>query len=345
MSTLPKMTLRFSRDLKIFFNENHDNCTVCKRSFNDHELTHLGYDFSDSFIYACNECSSKVKETVVRYSYSKRSYEIPLKTNYLWRYMDFSKFVSMLHKQCLYFTKSSLFKDPFEGAIGILDNKQKYEDSEVFGLLYAVLTPLPNSGILIPDNEIVQECFRIIKAIKEDTATESDRKSYEQATRLSGDMAQARPKMREFTFVNCWHENQFESDAMWLLYSKDVSNAIAIRSTYDKMYLSMDKNPDIQIGRVNYIDYNKSFSSTNSTYWYKRMSFSHEREVRAVTINPSFQDKLGIEVPINLNTLIDKIYISPQSGDWFVDIVKDILKRYGLDKEILHSDLSKKPMY
>src|SRR5580704_19030015 len=193
MTILPEMTLRFSRELKIFFNENHDNCTSCKKHFVENELTHLGYDAANHFIYACNECSAKVKETVVRYGYSKRSYEIPKKTNYLWRYMDFSKFVSMLLKQSLYFTKSSLFNDPFEGAIGILDNKKKYEDSEVFALLYAVLTPLPNSGELIPENKIVQECFRIIKAIKEGTASDNDKKSYGQALRLSGDMAQARP--------------------------------------------------------------------------------------------------------------------------------------------------------
>jgi len=34
----------------------------------------------------------------------------------LWRYLDFTKFVSMLDSSSLFFTRCDLFDDPFEGS-------------------------------------------------------------------------------------------------------------------------------------------------------------------------------------------------------------------------------------
>ena len=35
----------------------------------------------------------------------------------VWRYTSFTKFVSLLDSQCLYFTRSDKFEDPFEGSL------------------------------------------------------------------------------------------------------------------------------------------------------------------------------------------------------------------------------------
>lgn len=35
----------------------------------------------------------------------------------LWRYMDFPKFVSMLHERALYFCRSDVLGDPLEGSL------------------------------------------------------------------------------------------------------------------------------------------------------------------------------------------------------------------------------------
>ena len=37
---------------------------------------------------------------------------------------------------------------------------------------------------------------------------------------------------RNTTYISCWNRNNYESEAMWKLYSKDVTtNAIAIQTT------------------------------------------------------------------------------------------------------------------
>ncbi len=35
----------------------------------------------------------------------------------LWRFMDFTKYVAMLHEQALFFTRLDLLPDPFEGSV------------------------------------------------------------------------------------------------------------------------------------------------------------------------------------------------------------------------------------
>ena len=219
---LPKMTGRWSRDLKIFFKENHDYCTNCHNHFRLQELTHLGYNFSDAFIYACNNCSNQVKETVVRYGYSPRDYRIPNKDSFLWRYMDFTKYVSLLQTKSLFFNSASLFNDPFEGAKGTVDNKDIYDTGYIAALADAVADR--------PD------------ATEKVKPTEKD---FAKAKELHDQMASAKIEQRKFTFLNCWHENELESEAMWYLYSKDISNAIAIRTTYEKLYLALDRDPTL----------------------------------------------------------------------------------------------------
>lgn len=340
------MTLKFTRELHVFHKENHDNCTLCRKQFEDNDRTHLGYNEKRGFVYTCDDCSDKLAETVVRYNFSKRSFSLPSESTLLWRYIDFGKFVSMLLTKSLYFTKISKFNDPFEGAIGILDNKSSYDKSMIFALVVAQLTaPTKNRPPLPPSKEITDRALKIVDDLKKGTISDEDKEIVTNAQKLSTDLEVHRTEKRDMIYVNCWHENEFESDAMWTLYSKDITNAVAIKTTYQKLYESLNRDPLIDIGRVNYINFNKAFSSNNSTQWYKRKSFSHENEVRAVLINETRRELDGVPIDVDLDILIDSIYISPYAADWFVDIVKDVLKKYNLDKQVFHSDMAIKPLY
>ena len=44
----------------------------------------------------------------------------------LWRYMDFTKFVSLLEKRSLFFARADKLGDPFEGATPINNIKARY---------------------------------------------------------------------------------------------------------------------------------------------------------------------------------------------------------------------------
>ena len=55
--------------------------------------------------------------------------------------------------------------------------------------------------------------------------------------------------------------------------------------------------------------------------------------------------KDGIHVPIDLNVLIDKVYVAPACPKWLFHLVKSLTKKYGLHKEVCQSILDDKPIH
>ena len=56
-------------------------------------------------------------------------------------------------------------------------------------------------------------------------------------------------------------------------------------------------------------------------------------------------DKLGVCFEVDVGKLIHKIYVSPDSGSWFKDLVSAVLRRYGLSIELEQSNLNNSPVY
>ena len=40
---------------------------------------------------------------------------------------------------------------------------------------------------------------------------------------------------------------------------------------------------------------------------------------------------------VDLDEMIESVYVSPMADAWFRDVVVDILEKYGLDKQVFHS--------
>jgi hypothetical protein len=319
---MQKMTLKHTVQTRRFIEENHDACTLCGKEFQNHDRTHLGYTKSQKLIYVGDCCSQNLKETIIRHSYQNRSYEIPSKETVLWRFMDFTKFVSLLSSQSLFFTRADRFEDPFEGAKGIKKNKTKWDKHYLGFFEQAYKNPPDGVDFNKSDSEIKNEAKRLLKEL--DDGGKSDLKR---------------------TFINCWHENPFESEAMWKLYTKNMSEGIAIQTTYDKLYRALNRNPSISIGRINYIDYSKRFAGINESFWFKRKSFEHEKEVRAIYKDFKVDSEFGLPMNVNVKTLINKLYVSPTAQDWFVDVLKDTLEKYELKKKIHRSSMIVEPFH
>jgi hypothetical protein len=56
-------------------------------------------------------------------------------------------------------------------------------------------------------------------------------------------------------------------------------------------------------------------------------------------ISQADQEAPGKYIPIKLDSLIERIYLSPLSQDWHIDLVKSIAKKYGINKEIVKFEL------
>lgn len=230
----------------------------------------------------------------------------------IWRYMDLTKFLSLLHKKALFFVRADKLADPLEGS---------YSRANV--TLRAAVYPKEVLS-LVPQ---MQEFHR---------------------------------RLLKCTVINSWHMNEFESAAMWKLYLKS-DEGVAAQSTFKRLKECLSEGPEtaVYVGKVKYIDYNTEWLPEGNTMYpfvHKRKSFEHEREVRAVVqmlpmregpaidwSREAFGD--GLYVPVNLNTLIEKVYVSPSSADWFLNLVKSVVERYGLNKEVVRSSLAEGPVY
>ena len=53
----------------------------------------------------------------------------------------------------------------------------------------------------------------------------------------------------------------------------------------------------------------------------------------------------GIYIPVNIDKLIDGIYVSPYASEWFVDVVKSVVYKYDIDVSVSYSQMIEKPFY
>jgi hypothetical protein len=237
----------------------------------------------------------------------------------IWRYMDFTKFVSLLECRSLYFARADLFEDTFEGSLSRATFTWRAG-------LY--------EGLWLDPKELEK-------------------------------LSKAREKLRKQIFLNCWHMNARESAAMWKLYARS-NEAVAIQSTYQLLHSCLPENT--YVGQVQYIDYEEDYLAEDHEfrpYMHKRMSFEHERELRAMIYIPSddpnrylsiaVKDRearvgepvgdVGRAVTVNLNALIERVYVAPTSPTWFNDLVLKVMNKYELNKPLINSALDAKPMF
>ncbi|MBG6187651.1 hypothetical protein [Flavobacterium sp. CAN_S2] len=150
---------------------------------------------------------------------------------------------------------------------------------------------------------------------------------------------------REKVAISSWHINEYESFAMWQIFTQN-SEGLAIQSTIGRLQESLipETNFKQYIGEVNYIDYKKEhipFDDMFFPFLFKRKSFQYEGEVRIITDIGESDIKIneGLKINVNINQLIEKIYIHPKSENWYKNLVIQLVKQLGFDFTIEKSDL------
>ncbi len=255
-------------------------------------------------------------------------FELPDEDTVIWRYMDFTKFVSLLHNKVLFFARGDKFEDLYEGV---------YSEPSKRALEKEYRDWLPDQD----PNEI--------NAVLKENQGFTD-------------------WLKQSVAINCWHTNEYESAAMWRLYLKS-NEGIAIRSTVSRLRDSLqsdDESLTLHVGNVRYIDFKTEMipvppprDNLLAPFMYKRKSFEHEHELRALvmaeeipTVNGTSQPfarrtfaNAGVCVPVDLHMLTDNIFVAPTSPPWFHTLVVSILAKYGVDSPVTQSDLDHSPIW
>lgn len=149
---------------------------------------------------------------------------------------------------------------------------------------------------------------------------------------------------RKNVVISSWHTNSYESYAMWQVFTKN-NEGLAIQSTYKRLKNCLqDDKINQYIGEVNYIDYKKDhipFDDDFFPFLFKRKSFQYENEIRIISdVSPmNLSVNEGLKIKVDINTMIDKLYIHPKSENWYKKLVIEVVNKLGYHFEIEKSDL------
>lgn len=236
----------------------------------------------------------------------------------LWRFTNFTKFIDALERSSLFFSRADLLGDRFEGSLARPNISQR-------ATVYAEVL-----------SRIGEEKWRDVQ--------ETYRRMLEGA--------------RFNTYISSWHVGEYESAAMWGLYTPP-SEGIAIRTTFARLRDSLRTDHRVHIGQVTYMDYETSWipeGNSLAPFVHKRRSYDFESELRAVIqeflragneheIDPTRHGPPGVRVPVDLGILIESVWVSPSAPAWLSELVRDVARRYRSELAVFQSSLADDPIF
>jgi hypothetical protein len=163
---------------------------------------------------------------------------------------------------------------------------------------------------------------------------------------------------RRWTYLNCWHGSEYESAAMWDLYSG--GKGVAVRTTWGRLTAALDGPAMVCGAQVSYSDYDAEWIPEGNLLFpltHKRQSFAHEREVRLLVhedfpkvpdprdpdgpgaIDPHTDSPRYKRVAVRLDAMVEAVLLAPRAQPWVLDVLKDVTRAYKMDWPVTQSDL------
>lgn len=256
-----------------------------------------------------------------------------LKDTYLWRYMSLPKFLDLITTQEMYFANNMqlIGEDPYEGALPMF-TEMIFSLRKLNNFYKQVHPDLPD---IISGTDYSEKIEQICSTIE---------------------------KIRECTYINCWHINDDENYLMWKSYAKE-KGGVAIITDICSLLEAFETDIEIKAIPVKY-ETNAITKARLPSYLdiisnefnmkeleqivftsslYKREFFKNEQELRLI-----FQKVANNRIKVNLSKLIKCIYISPNSTDCEKIIINKTLRKIdtNIDVEnILHNSSLSREQY
>jgi len=143
-----------------------------------------------------------------------------------------------------------------------------------------------------------------------------------------------------------------ESAALWRLYLKS-DEGIAIQTTRGRLAAAVSKSAEavwsVPVKYIDYLNDDPPVPTRMAPFRYKRKSFEHEKELRAI-VYTNIEDERGARLPppsdtgIRLNAslteLIGTVHVAPTAPDWFYSLVVRISQNFGVTAPVVRSSLA-----
>lgn len=241
--------------------------------------------------------------------------EIPHGNTSIWRYMSFEKFLDVATNSHLFFANATSFTDGYE-------------------------IQLPKANVEAARRKLVKDGLT-----GRDLEEELGSFQYNNSS------------MKGLTLLNCWTIEKHENFALWKIYLGGAKAGVAIRSTVSRVRKAIELGRDSYseeffVGRVKYRSYipldelSRFALITTKNEYYK-----YENELRFFILHyprseggvvPPYRMHIGRHVRIDIDALVEQIYLSPFVGAWFEPMLRKILKQFTphLEERIVTSSIS-----
>jgi hypothetical protein len=231
----------------------------------------------------------------------------PKPNSKVWRYMNYDKFIDLITNSELFFCRVDKLPDKHEG----------------------MLTP-----------NIISEFYD--RYMKIDDFYLSPMK----AKQMGDHDKNHAEKYKGYTLINCWSQNMHESYALWKIYLGCQPYGVSIQTKYKNLVDSIiDNNYSYCFHNVYYANEPKD-ERVASVHYRKSKYYKFENEVRIGIFNqyleyggaPKFEK--GAFIKIDLNKMIDKIYVTPFAPDFFYEFIYYVVKeKYKLKFPVVKSKI------
>lgn len=153
------------------------------------------------------------------------------------------------------------------------------------------------------------------------------------------------------TYSNCWTRSEVDEYVLWSSYAS-LKDGVAVQSTVLNLITALDPSDPrhVYVSNVQYIDYDADYSfqltkgiaNMIAPHFSKRQYFEAEKELRVMYWDTQGRynntpDSLLFKV--DLNELIESVYVAPQSYPLYRELIEDLLRKYGLTKEVRKSGI------
>lgn len=314
---------RITAGLRKMMTQQWNLCIVCGASPERGRPIFAGYDVENMPLVVGGCCGAKLNELATPVYWTNSLNLSVSDDKHVWRYMDISKFLAMLNQGGLYFPKAENLDDKFEGASGLARRESEWDNFylDCFRNLEMPHSP-ENDFTARTSEEIEADAQRLLKSIK------------------------SIANHAKNLLVSCWHQNDLESEAIWRLYCPPPVPGVVIRSTVGQLWDACKDEQTAVVGKVHYMDFRKTFTSIqDERIFQKRLSLSHENEVRIVLKNDRRNPVEGRLLNCDLEKLISEIIISPFAPQWLLDVVASSIEKFGYSLDVKQSELLELPFY
>ena len=220
--------------------------------------------------------------------------------------MNFKKFISMLDRSSLIFTRLDALEDAYEGRLTLGDYKlmekitnSGFDDYEKVG---RKMTKILNMNIDLIRSGIYVNCWH--------------------------------ENVNETVFM--WSHYAPHGDGIAIKTDfQSLQNSIADEGVVQFGRMKYFVNTDASM-----------LQDDRTVPWLiKRKEFEAEKEVRAYFTDylGAFSVASNVALEVNVPVLVSEIIVDPSAPDWVVGLVESVASKYDLDKPVTHSSLATEP--